>query len=258
MPRKPAGSPEQSLHYWRCYAKDIESSARFRMLSWAAQGMAWRLFNLQFLAGDIPENPAHIARMLGAGQEEFMREWPDLEQFFPVVAPGIRRNPKQEGERDHCLGIINVRRAAGAGKSKESEPDDPESTAIGTPKGTANGVPFGDPNAGQKVQQVTTRTKNQEPRTSNQEEREGDKPAPRKKEAVSFIPPTQEEVRLYMVERGWKDVDFWAEKWIDHYQPDWKISGGKKMTDWQRAVRTWEQPNRMKKTSVSETVGWDL
>ena len=89
------------------------------------------------------------------------------------------------------------------------------------------------------------------------EEKKEEKPS-RKKEVVSFIPPTQEEVRLYMTERGWKDPEFWAEKWIDHYQPDYKISGGKKMTDWQRAVRTWEQPNRMKKTSVSETVGWDL
>jgi len=60
-----------------------------------------------------------------------------------------------------------------------------------------------------------------------------------------------------MTERGWKDPEFWAEKWIDHYQPDYKISGGKKMTDWQRAVRTWERPERMAKTNTSGDGKWD-
>jgi hypothetical protein len=72
--------------------------------------------------------------------------------------------------------------------------------------------------------------------------------APRKaKEVVSFTPPTQEEVRDYMDSRGWKDSEFWSKNWREHYDPHWKISNGKRMTDWQRAVRTWEQPSRMKK-----------
>jgi hypothetical protein len=250
MPRKKT-TPEQSLHYWRCYAKDIETSVRFRLLSWAGQGMAWRLFNLQFLNGQIPVDPSQIARMLGAGESEFLREWPSLEEFFPVSESGGRRNPRQEEERDHCLGIIKTRREVAGGKS---DPVEPEGTAIGVP----NDVPIGASNDDQEVQQVPTRTKNQEPRTINQEE-EGDKPRPRtKKVVVPFTPPTQEEVMEYMQSRGWKEPLFYSEKWVDHYQPDWKIRGGKPMTDWQRAVRTWEEPSRMKKTAGSAHPEWDL
>jgi hypothetical protein len=93
----------------------------------------------------------------------------------------------------------------------------------------------------------------------NAEETEGDKPRPRtKKVVVPFIPPTQEEVMEYMQSRGWKEPMFYSEKWVDHYQPDWKIRGGKPMTDWQRAVRTWEEPSRMKKTAGSAHPEWDL
>jgi len=250
MPRKKT-TPEQSLHYWRCYAKDIETSVRFRLLSWAGQGMAWRLFNLQFLNGQIPVDPSQIARMLGAGESEFLREWPSLEEFFPVSESGGRRNPRQEEERNHCLGIIKTRREVAGGKS---DPVEPKGTAIGVP----NDVPIGAPNDDQEVQQVPTRTKNQEPRTKNQEE-EGDKPRPRtKKVVVPFTPPTQEQVMEYMQSRGWKEPLFYSEKWVDHYQPDWKIRGGKPMTDWQRAVRTWEEPSRMKKTAGSAHPEWDL
>jgi len=88
---------------------------------------------------------------------------------------------------------------------------------------------------------------------------EGDKPRPRtKKVVVPFTPPTQEEVMEYMQSRGWKEPLFYSEKWVDHYQPDWKIRGGKPMTDWQRAVRTWEEPSRMKKTAGSAHPEWDL
>jgi len=252
MPRKKT-TPEQSLHYWRCYAKDIETSVRFRLLSWAGQGMAWRLFNLQFLNGQIPVDPSQIARMLGAGESEFLREWPSLEEFFPVSESGGRRNPRQEEERNHCLGIIKTRREVAGGKS---DPVEPEGTAIGVP----NDVPIGASSDDQEVQQVTTRTKNQEPRTSNQEEGEGDKPRARqKKQAVLFTPPTQEQVNEYMQSREWKDPSFWSKQWFEHYRDDdWKVKGGKKMTDWQKAVRTWERPERLKQFSPSAHPEWDL
>jgi len=189
MPRKKT-TPEQSLHYWRCYAKDIETSVRFRLLSWAGQGMAWRLFNLQFLNGQIPVDPSQIARMLGAGESEFLREWPSLEEFFPVSESGGRRNPRQEEERNHCLGIIKTRREVAGGKS---DPVEPEGTAIGVP----NGVP----NGGQEVQQVTTRTKNQEPRTSNQEVMN--------QELSIGLTPAKQTVSAELVKPAFEWVGYW-------------------------------------------------
>jgi hypothetical protein len=105
---------------------------------------------------------------------------------------------------------------------------------------------------------VTTRTKNQEPRTKNQI-KEGDKSRVSvKKEVIPFTPPTQEEVREYMESRGWRDSEFWSVKWFEHYtDEDWKIRGGKRMSDWQKAVHTWERPERMAKTSTSGDGKWD-
>jgi len=245
MPRKKT-TPEQSLHYWRCYAKDIETSVRFRLLSWAGQGMAWRLFNLQFLNGQIPVDPAQIARMLGAGESEFLREWPSLEEFFPVSESGGRRNPRQEEERNHCLGIIKTRREVAGGKP---DPVEPEGTAIGVP----NDVPIGAPNDDQEVQQVTTRTKNQEPRTNNQEsgtqEEFSEVPAKPSPVKPKFIKPTIEEVEGYMAERGWTDPHHWATQWVAHYEANgWKV-GKNPMKQWKSAVITWERPERLGKVA---------
>ena len=88
------------------------------------------------------------------------------------------------------------------------------------------------------------------------EEKKEEKPS-RKKEVVSFTPPTQEEVRLYMTERGWKDPEFWSKNWWEHYDPNWKLSNGKKMVDWKKAVGTWERPERMAKTSTNGDGKWD-
>lgn len=94
----------------------------------------------------------------------------------------------------------------------------------------------------------------------NAEETKGDKPRARqKKQVVLFIPPTQEQVNEYMQSRGWKDPAFWSKQWFEHYRDDdWKVKGGKKMTDWQKAVRTWERPERLKQFSPSAHPEWDL
>lgn len=61
-----------------------------------------------------------------------------------------------------------------------------------------------------------------------------DKPSRQKK----FKPPTLEEVRAYIRERG-SDVD--AERFIDYYESvGWKV-GRNPMKDWRAAVRTWER-----------------
>ncbi len=58
------------------------------------------------------------------------------------------------------------------------------------------------------------------------------------------VPPALEDVRSYCLKRG-NGID--AEEFFDYYQrQDWKLSNGRKMTDWKAAVRGWEK--RQQKT----------
>ena len=54
-----------------------------------------------------------------------------------------------------------------------------------------------------------------------------------------FIPPTEEEVAEYMLEKGYRT--FTAEAFVSHYQArNWTYGGAnKKMADWRAACRTW-------------------
>lgn len=74
---------------------------------------------------------------------------------------------------------------------------------------------------------------------------------------LPFVPPTVGEVQLYMEERGWAEPEFWSKKWWEHYDPAWKLSNGKKMVDWKKAVGTWERPERMAKTNTQGDGKWD-
>lgn len=55
---------------------------------------------------------------------------------------------------------------------------------------------------------------------------------------AKFVPPSQEEVRAYCVERG-NSVD--PQGWMDHYESNgWRV-GKNPMKSWKAAVRTWER-----------------
>ena len=59
--------------------------------------------------------------------------------------------------------------------------------------------------------------------------------SPRK--TIKFIPPTEEEIKSYVLEKGYH---FNPEQFIPHYQSKgWKV-GKEPMKDWKAACRTWE------------------
>ncbi len=62
---------------------------------------------------------------------------------------------------------------------------------------------------------------------------------PRKK---SFIPPTVEEVRAYISEKGYTNVD--AEEFVYHYDARGWMMGKTKMTRWKSAVSQWARNNK--------------
>lgn len=74
-----------------------------------------------------------------------------------------------------------------------------------------------------------------------------------KKISVRFTPPTTEEVREYIREKGY-NVD--AEKFVDFYESKGWMVGKNKMKDWKASVRTWARSQREEKTAKG-TRGFD-
>ena len=69
----------------------------------------------------------------------------------------------------------------------------------------------------------------------------GETGAPAKKSTrKQFIPPTQEQVRDYMIEINFTEqADFESRRFVNyHAQSDWRLKNGK-MANWKAAVRTW-------------------
>lgn len=78
----------------------------------------------------------------------------------------------------------------------------------------------------------------------------------------AFVPPTEEEVRVYCNERA-NRVDPVA--WMAHYEAKGWMIGKNKMRDWRAAVRTWERSRkegqnggsaRLPQTYAGTTPGW--
>ena len=58
-----------------------------------------------------------------------------------------------------------------------------------------------------------------------------------------FTPPTVDDVRAYLDERGVWLID--PERFVDYYAVrNWELSKGRKMKDWKAAVRLWEKNER--------------
>lgn len=74
-------------------------------------------------------------------------------------------------------------------------------------------------------------TKNQEPRTTNQDLKTNIK-------IVRFSPPTHQEALQYFIERGVNDSNE-AMKFVDFYEMKGWMVGKNKMKDWKAAVRNW-------------------
>jgi len=57
-----------------------------------------------------------------------------------------------------------------------------------------------------------------------------------------FIPPTIEEVKIYLKEKKISDVEHWAEKFWGHYESNGWMVGKNKMKSWKASVSTWDMP----------------
>ena len=69
-------------------------------------------------------------------------------------------------------------------------------------------------------------------------------PTKTRKKTVKFIPPTDEEVAAYVVEKGYH---FNPAEFVPFYQTrGWKMKGGESMKDWKAGCRYWETNWRQK------------
>ncbi|TXH49474.1 MAG: DUF1376 domain-containing protein [Desulfurellales bacterium] len=80
-----------------------------------------------------------------------------------------------------------------------------------------------------------------ESETENEDEIDSSKTQDSKKSRARFAPPSVDEVRAYCRERG-NSVD--AEKFVNFYGCKGWMVGKNKMTDWKKAVITWEKTSK--------------
>lgn len=119
--------------------------------------------------------------------------------------------------------------------------DDEEQTPLGTPTGTHQGTVEGTP---------TGTVHGQEPATNKNEKNDKNE-----KNINSFVPPTVDEVKIYLKSVGSK-VD--AEAFVAFYESKGWMVGKNKMKSWKSAIVTWEKSKglirELPKKEVQEVV----
>src|SRR4051812_15631649 len=95
-----------SLPYYTMYPSDFDADETVRVMSFAEKGLYLVLLNHAWVNDGLPEDPARVARVAGAGAEEFALLWPGVQACFPI-ADGRRRNARQERERSKATTKVN-------------------------------------------------------------------------------------------------------------------------------------------------------
>jgi uncharacterized protein YdaU (DUF1376 family) len=241
----------KALFYFPFYVKDWLASRSVKRMTLAQRGAYLELLCAQWLDGSLPDDKDELRAILAVSEPEFSKVWSRVEPMFPVCSDGQRRNEKLSELREKALEKSEKASASVSkrwAKSEQVEPKNDTNVLRTNYDRNTNDIPVNSQELIVNIQESIVK------------ETEGDKPRARqKKQAVLFTPPTQEQVMEYMQSREWKDPSFWSKQWFEHYRDDdWKVKGGKKMTDWQKAVRTWERPERLKQFSPSAHPEWDL
>lgn len=101
------------LPYRPHHHRDWASSSTVLQMSYAAQGIYFRLLDIQWDNDFIPAAQANVKQMLRCNEAE----WSEFECFFEKCFPesgGERRNPRLKMERDRCAETLAKRRDAGS------------------------------------------------------------------------------------------------------------------------------------------------
>jgi uncharacterized protein YdaU (DUF1376 family) len=82
-------------------------------LSLEAQGAYERLICHEWVDGPLPNDPPHLAKLLGVTAKRFARIWGELARHFPVQEDGRLANPRLEFERQKQVGYRLVQSMKG-------------------------------------------------------------------------------------------------------------------------------------------------
>ncbi len=118
------------------YAASMMARTDYRVLSLEARGLLYTLRNECWVNGQLPADPATLARVLGFPAEQVERALPEVRPFFASVG-GVLRCPELDDYRAH-LDDRRERQAAGgrngAKKTNESRQGSMPSTQSSKPK----------------------------------------------------------------------------------------------------------------------------
>jgi len=87
------------LGFYPWHWKRWRLSRRVQRLNYIAEGLCRTLLDEQWAEGFIPDDITELALICRCPTAVMEEHWPDLQQFFPLVATGQRQNANQEENR---------------------------------------------------------------------------------------------------------------------------------------------------------------
>ena len=182
-----------------------------------------RLFDMMLLYAEEGTDPGNFA-----GNERFV--WPAAKQIIDLAAEKAEKL-RQNGSKGGTAKSENMKALANDSNSYQTVAND------------------------SKDNQSEAKGSHKEKKRNNNKKEGNEKEAINIVPLKRFVPPTEDEVALYCVERR-NHVN--AQKFVDYYSSNgWKV-GRNPMKDWKAAVRTWERSEITEKDYQREMEYSDL
>ena len=102
------------------------------------------------------------------------------------------------------------------------------------------------PNHNRTITELEPTDNRNEPTDNLKDKGERLKEKGERRKVKQFIPPTREELKEYVLERG---VNIDIDRFLDYYQANGWMVGKNKMKDWKATVRNWSRSQRQEKTA---------
>lgn len=138
------------MPFFQFWVDDWIGSSRIRQMPLSARGAYIDLLGHQWQCGQIPDDLATMARMVGATPDEMREAWKYLEDHFPETTPGFRENEKLAEIREATVRRIETAKSNGQKggrrpKVDEFEPAETQTKPNRKPRTEPRANPAGNP-----------------------------------------------------------------------------------------------------------------
>ena len=99
-PERKAEENLKHLPFFKWYPSDALSDIAYASLDLPALGLFHACLNYSWVNDGLPSDPLVIARLLRIEKQKFMKIWAQIDVLFPQQGGGLRRNYRQELERE--------------------------------------------------------------------------------------------------------------------------------------------------------------